>query len=86
MLSNALLRSIRTIPVISFFVHCFENMTSNEQTQAFSRVVFAISALMACEVALLSQKVIKIDSKQSSWVTLESTGSNEIGRLLLGIS
>ena len=42
-------------------------MTSNEQTQAFSRVVFAISALMACEVALLSQKVIKIDSKQSSW-------------------
>ena len=42
-------------------------MTSNEQTQGFGRVVFAISALMACEVALLSQKVIKIDSKQSSW-------------------
>ena len=42
-------------------------MTYNEQTQGFGRVVFAISALMACEVALLSQKVIKIDSKQSSW-------------------
>ena len=42
-------------------------MTSNEQTQGFGRLVFAISALMACEVALLSQKVIKIDSKQSSW-------------------
>ena len=42
-------------------------MTYNEQTQGFGRVVFAISALMACEVALLSQKVINIDSKQSSW-------------------
>ena len=42
-------------------------MTSNEQTQGFGRVVFAISALMACEVALLSQEVIKVDSKQSSW-------------------
>ena len=42
-------------------------MTSNEQTQGFGRVVFAIFALMACEVALLSQKVIKIDSTQSSW-------------------
>ena len=46
-------------------VHCFKNMTSNEQTQGFGRVVFAISALMACEVALLSQKVIKIALNQS---------------------
>ena len=41
-------------------VHCFENVTSNNQTQGFGRVVFAISTLVACEVALLSQKVIKL--------------------------
>ena len=35
-------------------------MTSNKQTQGFGRVVFAISTLVACEVALLSQKVIKL--------------------------
>ena len=40
--------------------HCFENVTSNKQTQGFGRVVFAISTLVAYEVALLSQKVIKL--------------------------
>ena len=61
-------------------------MTYNEQTQGFGRVVFAISVLMACEVALLSQKVIKIDSKQSSWSlwkvrerVRESTGTRSDG-------
>lgn len=43
-------------------VHCFENMTINKQTQGFGRVVhvFAIHALVAGEVALLSQKVITL--------------------------
>ena len=43
-------------------VHCFENMTSNKQTQGFGRVVrvFAIHALVAGEAALLSQKVITL--------------------------
>ena len=41
-------------------VHCFENVTSNKLTQGFGGVVFAISTLVACEVALLSQKVIKL--------------------------
>ena len=41
-------------------VHCFENVTRNKQTQGFGRVVFAISPLVACEVALLSQKIIKL--------------------------
>ena len=41
-------------------VRCFENVTSNKQTQGFGRVVFAISTLGACEVALLNQTVIKL--------------------------
>ena len=45
-------------------------MTSNKQTQGFVRVVFAIPALVACEVALLRQKVIKlIQSNQLTLVT-----------------
>ena len=30
-----------------FLVHCFKSMTSNKQTQDFSRVVFVIPALVA---------------------------------------
>ena len=44
-------------------VHCFENVTSNKQTQGVGRVAFAISTRVACEVALLSQKVIKLIEK-----------------------
>ena len=43
-------------------------MTSNKQTQGFGRVVFTIPALVAGEVALLSQKVIKLI--QSNLLTL----------------
>ena len=45
-----------------FLVHCFENMTSNKQTQGFGRVVhvFAIHTLVAGEAALLSQKVLTL--------------------------
>ena len=51
-------RLMRTIAVISFLVIA---LNSNKQTQGFGRVVriFAIPALVAGEVALLSQKVIK---------------------------
>ena len=63
-------------------------MTSNKQTQGFSRVVhvFAIPAQVAGEaVSLLSEKVIKLI--QSNLIGhFEKKGSNEIWRLLLGIS
>ena len=41
-------------------VHCFENMSSNKEIQGVGKVVFAILAPVAGEVALLSQKVIKL--------------------------
>ena len=48
MLSKALLGSIRTIAVISFLSIALKiYMTSNKQTQDFSRVVFVILALVA---------------------------------------
>ena len=62
-------------------------MTSNKQTQGYSRVVhvFAIPTQVAGEVSLLSEKVIKLI--QSSLIGhFEKKGSNEIWRLLLGIS
>ena len=62
-------------------------MTSKKQTQGYSRVVhvFAIPAQVAGEVSLLSEKVIKLI--QSSLIGhFEKKGSNEIWRLLLGIS
>ena len=60
-------------------------MSGRKQIQGVGKVVFAILAPVAGEVALLSQKVIKLIQEIFS-VPLESTGSNEIGRLLLGIS
>ena len=52
-----------------FLVHCFENMTSNKETQGFGRVVhvFAIHALVAGEAVFVESESHYIDSKQSSW-------------------
>ena len=71
--------------------HAFEGhnslaiRTSNKQTQGFGRVVFGISNLVACEVALLSQKVVKLIQSNLLGQFGKYTGINEIGRLLLGI-
>ena len=41
-------------------VHCFENMSGSKQIQGVGKVVFALLAPVVDEVALLSQKVIKL--------------------------
>ena len=52
-------------------------MSGSKQIQGVGRVAFAILAPVAGEVALLSQKVIKLIQEIFS-VTLESTGSNAV--------
>ena len=60
-------------------------MTGDKQTQCFSRMVFTVSALMTGEVALLSQIISEL-IQGDLFGHFRSTGNNEIGRLLLGIS
>ena len=47
-------------------VHCFENMTSNKQTQNFGRVVFAIPSLVAGRSPIVESESQLTDTKQSS--------------------
>lgn len=60
---------------------------SNQKAQSFgkSRMVLVVPAVMLREFVLLSQEVINW-LKAIFSATLERTGSNEIGRLLLGTS
>ena len=63
-------------------VHCFKNMTSNKQTQGFSRVVFVIPALVAGRLPSWGRKSMN-GFKAIFSVSLESTGSNVVIRNLV---